>query len=91
MLKSVQLADNSNTTPTQFSCLWRRKTQLNFSVCTSALIKKQRTAIGNLLITELQLEGARERALARFNCDDDVPRVPCPLDSPQSRRAVGAA
>jgi len=30
------------------------------------LIKKQRTAIGNLLITELQLEGARERALARF-------------------------
>jgi len=55
------------------------------------LIKKQRTAIGNLLITELQLEGARERALARFNCDDDVPRVPCPLDSPQSRRAVGAA
>jgi len=57
----------------------------------SALIKKQRTAIGNLLITELQLEGARERALARFNCDDDVPKPPCPLDSPQSRRAVGAA
>ncbi len=27
------------------------------------MIKKQRTAIGNLLITELQLEGARERAL----------------------------
>jgi len=56
------------------------------------MIKKQRTAIGNLLITELQIEGQRERALARFAVDDDVPRVPCPLDSPQSRRsAVGAA
>jgi len=56
------------------------------------MIKKQRTAIGNLLITELQLEGAKERALARFAVDDDVPRVPCPLDSPQNRRsAAGAA
>jgi len=56
------------------------------------LIKKQRTATCHLLITELQLEGARERALARFAVDDDVPRVPCPLDSPQSRRsAAGAA
>jgi hypothetical protein len=55
------------------------------------LIKKQRTAIGHLLITELQLEGQRERALARFAVDDDVPKPPCPLDSPQSRRAVGAA
>ncbi len=55
------------------------------------MIKKQRTATCHLLITELQLEGARERALARFAVDDDVPRVPCPLDSPQGRRAVGAA
>jgi len=55
------------------------------------MIKKQRTAIGNLLLCELQIEGARERALARFAVDDDVPRVPCPSDSAQSRRAVGAA
>ena len=56
------------------------------------MIKKARTAIGHLLITELQLEGIRERQLARFAVDDDVPRVPCPLDSAQSRRsAVGAA
>jgi hypothetical protein len=56
------------------------------------LIKKQRTALCHLLITELQLEGLRDRQLARFDTDDDVPRVPCPLDSAQSRRsAVGAA
>jgi len=56
------------------------------------LIKKARTALAALLLTELQLEGQRERALARFAVDDDVPRVPCPLDSPQNRRsAVGAA
>ena len=56
------------------------------------MIKKQRTALAALLLTELQLEGQRDRQLARFAVDDDVPRVPCPLDSPQSRRgAVGAA
>jgi len=68
-----------------------KKVSYNWSNCTSALIKKQRTATAHLLLCELQLEGQRERALARFAVDDDVPRVPCPLDSPQSRRAVGAA
>ena len=57
------------------------------------MAKKQRTALCHLLITELQIEGLRERQLARFAVDDDVPRVPCPLDSAQSRRSavVGAA
>jgi hypothetical protein len=56
------------------------------------MIKKQRTATAHLLLCELQLEGQRERSLARFAVDDDVPRVPCPLDSAQSRRsAAGAA
>lgn len=55
------------------------------------MVKKQRTALCHLLITELQLEGLRERQLARFAVDDDVPKPPCPLDSAQSRRsAVGA-
>ena len=67
------------------------KSWLTWGNCTPVMIKKARTAIGHLLITELQLEGLRERQLARFACDDDVPRVPCPLDSAQSRRsAVGA-
>ena len=61
------------------------------SNCSRALIKKARTAICEWLITELRIEGLRERQLARFAVDDDVPRVPCPLDSAQSRRsAVGA-
>ena len=53
---------------------------------------KQRTSIGHLLLTKLQIEGRKGRALARFFSDDDVPRVPCPLDSAQTCRiAVGAA
>lgn len=58
------------------------------------MVKKQRTALCHLLITELQLEGLRDRQLARFAVDtDDEPRVLCPTDSAQSRRsaAVGAA
>jgi hypothetical protein len=56
------------------------------------LIKKQRTATCHLLITELQIEGAKERALARFVVDDDLLMEPSPLDSAQSRRsAAGAA
>ena len=55
------------------------------------MIKKARTATAHLLLCELQLEGQRDRQLARFAADDDVPRVPYLLDSAQSRRAVGAA
>ena len=55
------------------------------------MVKKQRTALCHLLITELQLEGLRDRQLARFAVDDDVLRVPSPLDSAVIRiTAVGA-
>jgi len=45
--------------------------------------------MAHLLLTELQIQANKERALARFNntpVDDDTPRPPCPLDSAQSRR-----
>ena len=42
------------------------------------MIKKQRTALCHLLIAELRIEGLRDRQLARFDIDDDVPRVPSP-------------
>ena len=44
--------------------------------------------IGQALIQNLQQEARYERALARFQPDDDVPSVPSPMDSAQSRRVI---
>ena len=49
------------------------------------MIKKQRTAVAQVLLTELRLEGLRDRQLARFACDDDVPRVPQAPLTPTAR------
>ena len=45
-----------------------------------------RTLAAHLAIAELRAEAASERFAASF-VDDDEPRVPNPLDSPQARRA----
>ena len=42
------------------------------------------TCLGRYFVDELQ----REARLERLQVDDDTPRVPSPLDSPQSRRAI---
>lgn len=44
--------------------------------------------MGQALVQELQAQGKYEAALARFQPDDDEPRVPSPLDSAQSRRSM---
>ena len=57
---------------------------------TKAPIKTQ-TLMAHVVISQLQAEAKLERALSRFSADDDEPRVPCPLDSAQSRRSVVGA
>ena len=57
----------------------------------SAILPK--TIKAHLLIAELQAEARRERFAASFDQhfpDDDEPRVPNPMDSPQARRAEAA-
>jgi hypothetical protein len=54
-----------------------------------SMAQKKRSSLalmGQALIQDLQAQGRYEAALRRFECDDDQPRVPSPLDSPQSRR-----
>ena len=53
-----------------------KKVSYNKATAPPVMIKKQRTAVAQVLLTELRLEGLRDRQLARFACDDDVPRVP---------------
>ena len=55
------------------------------------MAQKKRSSLalmGQALIQNLQQEARYERALARFQPDDDVPSVPSPLDSAQSRRCL---
>jgi len=48
--------------------------------------------LGEVVLQDLKAETRYERALGRFQLDDDLPRVPevDPLSSPQSRRAMPA-
>lgn len=50
--------------------------------------RSPRTLMAHAVLRELQAEAAYERALARFEPDDDTPRVPelDALSSSQSRR-----
>jgi DNA-binding IclR family transcriptional regulator len=60
----------------------------------SKLATMPRTLAGHLVLAELQAEARRERFAASFDqhfADDDVPSVPNPMDSAQSRRAQGVA
>lgn len=55
------------------------------------MAQKKRSSLalmGQALIQDLQQQGRYERALRRFQPDDDEPRVPSPLDSAQSRRTM---
>jgi hypothetical protein len=66
--------------------------KLPFNPKKSAILPK--TIKAHLLLAELQAEARQERFAASFDqhfADDDVPSVPNPLDSAQSRRAQGVA
>lgn len=55
----------------------------------SAKNRGRLSLLGEVVLRELQEQGRYERALARFEPDDDAPRPPSPMDSAQSRRAAG--
>ena len=38
------------------------------------MMKRQRTAVAQVLLTELRLEGPRDRQLGRFALEEDMPR-----------------
>jgi hypothetical protein len=52
----------------------------------SKLATLPRRLAAHLLLSELQAEARLEHAI-----DDDTPKVPSPLDSPQARRAAGVS
>jgi len=52
----------------------------------SKLATLPRRLAAHLVLSELQAEARLARAI-----DDDEPRVPSPLDSPQARRAAGVS
>jgi hypothetical protein len=52
----------------------------------SKLATLPRRLAAHLVLSELQAEARLARAI-----DDDEPRVPSPLDSPQARRATGVS
>jgi hypothetical protein len=57
----------------------------------SKLATLPRRLAAHLLLSELQAEARLERATGLWDAtfpDDDEPRVPSPLDSPQARRAA---
>lgn len=65
-------------------CLYVRHNEENCFHTLPRLPSLASTQLGHAFLALLREEAARER----HQPDDDIPRVPSPLDSPQSRRAA---
>lgn len=54
-------------------------------------LPSSRRLLAEVVLRDLAAEARYERALARFQPDDDTPKPPTPLDSAQARRAAAGA